>query len=424
MGILSQKSDTPPAVASEAWVHCIHCGMCLPTCPTYDLAQEELHSPRGRIQFIRALATGEITELTQEFQDSMHFCLGCYACESACPAGVDYSELFEHARDMIEKTRPRLFLRWMLTGIFTSQRRINLLARLLRLSFRWHLPERLVRLRIVRKRFPSLQELLPFAPSFSPQFSDTCIAPVERPPEGPITYRVALLRGCVMNVAFAEVNRQTADLLLHQGAEVHFPRKQQCCGALHGHNGYLDVARKLARWNIQAFDRSLPLDTCDAIVVNAAGCSAFMKTYGELLRDDPEMAEKAAVFSAKVRDITEWLDAIPHTPPRHPVPLKATYHDACHLAHAQGILDPPRRLLQEIPELTLIPLKESTWCCGSAGIYNVLQPETSRKLLQRKMHHIADTGAEIVITGNPGCQIQLQAGTRLFGPRIPVVHTV
>lgn len=371
---------------------------------------------------MRALATGEFSQFTEDFQNSMHFCLGCYACESACPAGVDYSELFEHARDAIEKQHPRPLLRWILTYLFTSQTRINRLARVLRFFLRGNITERLAR-SLWLQRIPPMQHFLALTPSLSPRFSDAIIAPVEYPSESP-RYHVALLRGCIMNVAFAEVNRQTADLLLYQGACVYMPADQQCCGALHGHNGYLDVARTLARQNIQAFEQAHPLDAYDAIVVNAAGCSAFMKTYGELLRDDPAMAEKAALFSSKVKDISEFLDAIPRRPPRHPLPLKATYHDACHLAHAQGILEAPRRLLREIPELELVPLNESTWCCGSAGIYNILQPEASRQLLARKMQHIAETGAEMVITGNPGCHIQLQAGVRLFGPEVAVAHTV
>jgi glycolate oxidase iron-sulfur subunit len=225
-------------------------------------------------------------------------------------------------------------------------------------------------------------------------------------------------------VAFADVNRDTVDVLLAAGCEVHRAPDQECCGSLHGHNGDLETARDLARRNIAAFERKLPLEQTDAIIVNAAGCGAFMKDYGHLLAGDPEWAAQAEAFASKVRDVSEFLAGVPRPAAAGRLDAVATYHDACHLVHAQRVADAPRTLLSEVPGLTLVPLRDSTNCCGSAGIYNVLQPEASMELLRRKMEAVAETGASLVITGNPGCAIQIQEGARRFGPAVEVMHPV
>jgi glycolate oxidase iron-sulfur subunit len=418
------RTDASPfEVDYGAILACIHCGLCLPSCPTYELSGEERHSPRGRIQMIRAIADGRM-EIDDAFADSMSFCLGCYACETACPAGVDYSALFEAARDAISDQRPVPWIkRFLLRQVFPYPARLKALARTLRLAKRSGLQALGARTGMLRRLAPKLAALEPLAPTISPVFSDRLIGEVERP-QGPAKHRVAILTGCVMNVAFADLNRMTADVLLANGCEVHRPPTQTCCGSLHGHNGDLDMGRELARRNIAAFHAAVPLERLDAIVVNAAGCGAFMKEYGHLLANDPEWADRAATFSALVRDVTEFLYDIERRVPLHPVAIKATYHDACHLAHAQGITRQPRELLAEVPGLTLAPLPDAARCCGSAGIYNVLQPEASMELCRIKMATVATTGAEAVITGNPGCAIQLQVGAKQFGPPVAVLHPV
>jgi glycolate oxidase iron-sulfur subunit len=406
---------------------CIHCGLCLPSCPTYQLTGEEKHSPRGRIQMMRSIADGKL-DLEGGFADSIGFCLGCFACETACPAGVDYSVLFEAARTAVDddaagRGEPPRLKRALLRRLFTSRRRLGALAGAMRLAERTGLRRLGVRSGILRRVAPRVADLEPLGPTMSPVASDRLIAEVERP-EGTPSYRVQMLTGCVMNVAFADVNRQTVDLLLAAGCEVRRASAQQCCGSLHGHNGDLQTARQLARTNIAAFDDTLSIEETDAIIVNAAGCGAFMKDYGHLLADDPAWAARAKAFSLRVRDVSEFLADVERPAPRGRVNVVATYHDACHLVHAQGITDAPRALLAEVPGLKLIPLRDSTTCCGSAGIYNVLQPEASMELLRWKMEAIAETGAELVITGNPGCTIQIQEGSRRYGPAVEVLHPV
>jgi len=422
------RTDAGPFdVDYGAILACIHCGLCLPSCPTYRLTGEEKHSPRGRIQMMRAAADGRL-ELAGDFSDSMGFCLGCYACETACPAGVDYSALFEAARAAVDDdaerrgTLPR-FKRPLLRGLFLRKGRLKALARTIRLAEKSGLRRFGVRSGLLKKMAPRLAALEPMAPPISPVPSDRLIAAVERP-AGDVKYRVQLLTGCVMNVSFADVNRQTADLLLAVGCEVHRAPAQECCGSLHGHNGDLETARRLARTNVAAFDAALPLAETDAIVVNAAGCGAFMKDYGHLLAADPLWAERAALFAAKVKDVSEFLATVERPTPKGRVDAVATYHDACHLVHAQGISEAPRALLAEVPGLTLVPLPDATTCCGSAGIYNVLQPEASAELLGWKMENVAKTGARMVITGNPGCALQIAAGARRLGPDVEVLHPV
>lgn len=408
---------------------CIHCGLCLPACPTYDLTGEERHSPRGRIQMMRAIADGRLAANDEAFADAMDRCLGCYACETACPAGVDYSRLFEAARETVERERAARgrasrLKRLVLRHVFPYPRRLKALARALRWARRSGLQTLAVRSGLLRRLAPRLAELEPLAPSISPRPSDALIAPVERPREGPVRHRVALLTGCVMNVAYAETNRRTVDLLLACGCEVYRPTGQTCCGSLHGHNGDLETARALARRNLEAFEAALPLDALDAVIVNAAGCGAFLKEVGHLLAGDPVWRDRAHAFAAKVRDVTEFLAAVERPAPRFPVRLRATVHDACHHVHAQGLYAEPRTLLAEVPGLELIPLPESTRCCGSAGIYNVLQPETAAVLGAQKLEAIRSTGAEAVVTGNPGCALQIAATARQAGVPLRVLHPV
>ncbi|HYR59554.1 MAG TPA: (Fe-S)-binding protein [Chthoniobacteraceae bacterium] len=413
---------------------CIHCGMCLPTCPTYDETKHERNSPRGRIALMRGIADGKLG-VTEAFGDELYFCLGCLACETACPAGVRYAPMFEAARADIEQARvlanpSRDLVRALtLRLIFTRPMLLRAIGRLLR----WYQAsgaEWLVRKCGLTRLLPRrLRELEPLTPRIQRDFSDRLIAEIELPRER--RFRVGMLTGCVQDLAFPDVNRDTVDVLLRNGCEVVTPGWQHCCGSLHAHNGEIEWAREMARRNINAMERSAgSLETLDAIITNAAGCGSHLKHYDELLAHDPRYAARAAQWSAKLRDIHEWLIAIGLAAPPYQLstinyqPLSVTYHEACHLCHGQKISRQPRELLRMIPGVELVELPEATWCCGSAGIYNITQPEMSAKLLERKMANIAKTGARVVASANPGCTIQLQTGLRESGCDMRVAHPI
>jgi glycolate oxidase iron-sulfur subunit len=406
---------------------CMHCGMCLPTCPTYDTTLRERNSPRGRIALMRAVAEDHLT-IGPQFADEMSYCLGCLACQSACPAGVDYAELFETARSDIERSGvrdglQRRFWRWLvLEQMFMEPRLLRTAGRLLRFYQTSGIESWVRRLKLTRLLPGDLRRLEPQTPRISAKFSDELIAAREVP-AGAAKHRVALLTGCVQDLAFAAINRDTADVLLANGCEVHTPPRQPCCGSLHGHNGERELARDLARRMIELF----PPSAYDAIVTNAGGCGSHLRYYGRLLADDPHYAQAAALWDAKLRDIHEWLAQIGIRPPSAAPcdgPIRGTYHDSCHLVHGQNVAVQPRTLLRLIPGIDWVELPESTWCCGSAGVYNITQPEQSTKLLDRKIAHIRETGASILATANPGCHLQLQRGAAEAGLAIEVVHPV
>jgi len=389
---------------------CMHCGMCLPTCPTYMETKQERNSPRGRISLMRSIADGEL-DVTRAFADEMYYCLGCLACETACPAGVKYAELFETARAEVERTGAaghgqRDFWRWLtLEVLFMRPRLLRFVGRLLHLYQSSGL-EHLVRASGFLYLLPGkLRKLEPQTPRIAPENSDALIAAVEAPALK--KYRVGLLTGCVQDLAFSNINRDTADVLLANDCEVVTPRAQHCCGSLHAHNGAIELAQKLARTQIDSFD----LDGLDAIITNAGGCGSHLKKYAHLLHDDPAYAKKAEQWDRKVKDIHEWLVQIGFRKPEAGCGVDTvTYHESCHLCHGQKVVNQPRALLKSIPGLTLTELPESNWCCGSAGIYNITQPEQSAKLLERKVGHIAKTNATVVATSNPGCHLQLRNG--------------
>lgn len=407
---------------------CMHCGLCLPTCPTYDATKLERHSPRGRIALLRAIADERLTP-TRTFAEEMYFCLGCLACVTACPAGVDYAGLFEHARAEVERlgrldTPKRRLIRWFaVKWLFTDLRRLRLLGRLMRVyQWRWLGLQSFVRrsgiLRLLPRR---LRELEAMTPDIQSRFSHQLIAEVT-PPRGVRRHRVALLTGCAQDLILSDVNRDTAEVLAHNGCEVFTPRRQQCCGSLHAHNGEIELARDLARRNITQF----PPEQFDAIITNAGGCGSHLKRYTHLLHDEPAWRDRAALWDRKCKDIHEWLAEIglKPVPPRNGLPMRVTYHESCHLAHGQRITSQPRELLRAIPGLTLVELTESNWCCGSAGIYNLTQPDMANQLLTRKLRHVEATGAYVVATANPGCHLQLVNGAKARGLRIRVVHPI
>jgi glycolate oxidase iron-sulfur subunit len=449
---------------------CIHCGLCLPSCPTYVETGHERNSPRGRIALMRAVADGEL-ETTRGFADEMSYCLGCLACTTACPAGVDYTTLLETARAHVEQSGiaaspKRNFIRWLtLRFLFTRPRVLRGAGRLLWLYQAGGLQALARRSKLTALLPRSLRELEPQAPRIARHYSDALIAEIEQPKpfttedavENKPRYRVAVLTGCVQDLVFSDINRATVDVLLANGCEVVTPRAQACCGSLHAHNGDLETARCLARRQLDAINPA----GFDAIITNAAGCGSHLKHYHRLLADDPTYAGRAAAWSRKVRDISEWLVEIGFRPPaehptsniQHPTskeisassvvrtwalgvgcstldvrdrsrPLIVTYHEACHLCHGQKISAQPREILRAIPGVELRECAEATWCCGSAGIYNITQPQTAAWLQQRKLGHLRATGAGLVATANPGCLIQLENGFRQAGEKTEIVHPV
>jgi glycolate dehydrogenase iron-sulfur subunit len=407
---------------------CMHCGLCLPTCPTYEATKIERHSPRGRIALMRAIADGEM-DATRTFADEMYFCLGCLACMTACPAGVNYAELFEHARAEAEasgalKSPKRNFIRALtLRWMFRDLSRLQFAGALLRLYQELGL-QTLVRRSGLLKLLPARwRELEAQTPGIQPRFSAELIPPVT-PATAPKRYRVAMLTGCMQDLLYSDVNRDTVEVLARNGCEVITPSAQFCCGSMHGHNGEWALAQELARKNLDQF----PPDQFDAIITNAGGCGSHLKHFAALLADDPLYRDRAALWDRKVKDIHEWLIQIGCEVPGTEVSgaryQVATYHESCHLCHGQRITTQPRQLLGMIPGLKLVELPESAWCCGSAGVYNLVQPEMATELLRRKLKHIRSTGATIVATGNPGCLLQLVNGARQEGMNLRIVHPV
>lgn len=395
---------------------CVHCGFCLPACPTYVLWGEEMDSPRGRIHLMKQGSEG--APLTERFARHIDLCLGCLACETACPSGVRYGRLLEATRQQVERRHPRGLrqraLRALLFAVFPHPRRLALL-RLKLLAL-----DRLGLLRLVRsprlaRRLPAeLRALLAVLPELRPA------QPVPRQTAalGRERRRVSLLLGCVQRVFFSDANAATARVLAAEGCAVVAPPGQGCCGALSLHAGREAEARGLARRAIDAFEAA----RADTLVVNAAGCGSAMKEYGHLLRDDPDYADRARRFAARVRDLSELLDELGSVGPRHPVPLTLAYHDACHLSHGQGLRRQPRAVLASIPGLVLREVAEPELCCGSAGIYNLVEPEAARALGDRKAAQLLASGAQGIVSSNPGCLLQIRAGLARAGRPLPVWH--
>ncbi len=404
---------------------CMHCGLCLPTCPTYDVTKLERNSPRGRIALMRAIADDRL-EVSEAFGEEMYFCLGCLACTTACPAGVNYAELFEHARAEIEEKQilaapKRDLIRWFtVKWLFMEHRRLELMGRVLRLYQQVGLQAAIRRMGLMRLMPRRLQELEAMTPAVCDQFSSELIAPVS-PAAGEQKYRVAMLTGCAQDLIFSDVNRDTVEVLARNGCEVITPPEQSCCGSLHAHNGEWTLAQQLARRNIDQF----PPEQFDAIITNAGGCGSHLKHYAKLLAEDPNYAKRAELWDRKVKDIHEWLAAIPFRVPHSVFRVGVvTYHESCHLSHGQKIVNQPRELLRAIPGLKLVELPEANWCCGSAGIYNLTQPEMAGQLLERKIAHLKSTGASVVATANPGCLLQLINGAAKQGLKLRVVHPI
>lgn len=401
--------DSPLAAALPGINQCVHCGFCLQACPTYLTLEDENESPRGRIFLMRSLLEGTVKPDDESVHSHIDRCLGCRACEPACPSGVPYGQLLEATRATLREAKRPPFI-----------------ARLILFSFAHPL---LLKLAMFGSRLlaatpiPTLMSRTKGRMGFGMAMLASTSNHLERDPYATSNDgqrgTTAVLRGCVMEGLFTETNRATGRVLRHNGFSTVDAPGQGCCGALHAHAGDLEAARRLARRNIAAFEKS----GSEFIAVNAAGCGAMMKEYAHLLQDDPEWHDRAAAVSARVRDVSELLSSVGPLP-GHALPFKVTYDAPCHLVHAQRVVSQPLSVLAAIPSLELIPLHDSENCCGSAGIYNLIEPETSDAVLAPKLENIADTGASYVATGNPGCLMQIGAGLIRSGSKARAIHPV
>lgn len=438
--VRAPSGDSPLPLDPRAYARglaCVHCGLCLPACPTYTETGHEADSPRGRIQLMLALSERRI-DLTPSVKHHLDLCLDCRGCETACPSGVVYHELIEDARLRFEQQgQPFVksrFMKWIFFHILTRPERLRwaiLPARLMQKIGLYGLLRRMGIFGLLPQSLRKMQQMLPddgpLWPAALPEIlrarqTYPPAAEPGRPIAPPSRRRVAFFAGCVGSVLFDKVNRQAVELLAAAGCDVIAPPQQVCCGAIHHHNGDAHSAEEMARRNIDTF---LPENGAhvDVIATTIAGCGAMLREYDVLLRDDPKYADRARAFVAKMRDISEVLADLP-LPINHRVEARVTYHDACHLAHAQRVTAPPRRLLAKIPGLELVPLPESDICCGAAGTYNLTQPEMAVRLAQRKLRNIDTTAATLCATGNVGCAMHIQSQATTAGKPLKVVHPV
>lgn len=406
---VSALPDSPLAHAQAGLDACVHCGFCLQACPTYLALEDENDSPRGRLLLMRELLDGALTPFNADLHTHIDRCLGCRACETACPSGVPYGHLLEATRATLrDYHRLPIVARGLLW--LTAHPRL------------WRITMAVTRV-VAASPIPTLLARMPNRFGFAMAMLAASEMPLERgtytPDASRTRERVALLTGCIMEGLFSKTNAATYRVLSHNGYRLVAAPGQRCCGALHAHAGNLVAARKLAKRNIAAFERS----GAEYIAVNAAGCGAMCKDYGVLLADDPAWAERATAMSAKVRDVSELLsEAGPR--PGGALPFRVTYDAPCHLCHAQRVVTQPFDVLRAIPALTLVPLRDAEQCCGSAGIYNLVEPETSDAVLETKLDNINATGASLVATGNPGCLMQIGAGLLRAGRATRAIHPV
>ena len=420
-------SETQPVNNREApkqvdLDRCVHCGLCLNSCPTYRELGVEMDSPRGRIYQMVQVTLGE-AQINPSYIEHLDLCLACRGCETACPSGVQYGRLIEAARAHIEDniTRPwhvRMLRDLVFKGLLPSRAALQMAGFGLYL-YQVSGLQKFARGSGLLKRMGKLgraEQLSPSAemPSFYRYYGKVM------PPIGAKRYKVAMLGGCMANVFFARLNEATVRVLQKNGCEVHIPDNQTCCGALHVHAGLKKTARELAKQNID----TLLAGDYDAILTNAAGCGSTLKEYHDLLEDDPAYKDKAHEFVSKMKDVTEFLASIDLNPDMKPVPYIVTYQDSCHLAHGQKVRTPPRMLLKSVPGLTFKEMPMSDLCCGSAGIYNVVQNDMAMALLEKKMRYVNSVNPDVIVTANPGCMLQLRAGAKLHGKGQPVKHVV
>lgn len=420
------KSQTafayPDAPSADRYSACVHCGFCLEVCPTYQELSDENHSPRGRVYLIKQVAEGNMP-LDESLIDPVFTCLDCRACETVCPSGVEVGALIESARGQVFAAQlphgvNSLLEKFFLRGIFPHPARLHAIGKLLRFYQRMGIQSLTRKWGLLRVMPKHLREMESVLPSIAAQPALESL-PERTPAVGERKATAALFTGCVMDVFFSSINEATARVAARNGLDVVVPKEQLCCGALQIHAGDRDQARALARTNIDSFLAS----DAEYIIINAAGCGAALKEYPELFRDDPEYHRRAETFSKKVRDISELLVEVGFDPPNSRVDRVITYHDACHLCHAQQIRRQPREILRSIPGLQVIEMPDSERCCGSAGIYNLTRPEMAGQLLERKMDDVPD-GVSAIAMGNPGCMLQIKVGVHRRQEDIAVMHTV
>jgi glycolate oxidase iron-sulfur subunit len=411
-------SDAPD---ETKWADCVHCGMCLESCPTYELTGQEQHSPRGRVYLIKSVAEGKL-HVNEQFMDPVFTCLDCRACTTACPADVDVGGLIEEARGQVRQAMPLTgwkgaVSKFFLQELFPHQERLNSLGSLLKLYQKSGM-QKVVRksglINMMPQHLVEMEAIMPEVkePVRKKHKNENVIRA-----KGETKHEVAFLTGCVMDVMFSDINEATLNVLTRNGNDVIIPQNQTCCGALHVHAGDRETGRKLAKQNIEAFQ-----DT-DTIIVNAAGCGCMLKEYAELFREEPEWRETAEQFSAKVQDISKYLHDTGYETPKAELNTTITYHDACHLAHGQGIRQEPRDLLLNIPGVEMVHMPNADRCCGSAGIYNITNPEMAGAVLESKMENVP-AEVDMISMGNPGCMLQMAMGVQKYGRNQKVVHTI
>lgn len=405
------------------WADCVHCGMCLESCPTYEITGQEQHSPRGRVHLIQSVADGRL-EVNEELIDPVFDCLDCRACTTACPADVNVGGLIEEARGQIRQAMPLTGWRSTVSKLFLEKLfphpgRMQTLGSLLKFYQKSGVQTAVRKTRLIHVMPKHLVEMEGIMPQVGEPVRKKYMKEEIIPAKGVKKAEVALLTGCVMDVMFSDVNESTIQVLTRNGNDVVIPQNQTCCGALHVHAGDREMGRKLAKQNMEAFEGA------DTVVVNAAGCGSMMKEYSELFRNDPDQVwrERAERFSEKVVDIAKYLHDTGYEKPKASIDTTITYHDACHLAHGQGVRQEPRDLLLDIPGVKMVHMPNADRCCGSAGIYNITNPEMADAVLQSKMKNVPEE-VEMISMGNPGCMLQMALGVQKYGRNQKIVHTV
>ncbi|MGN7482254.1 (Fe-S)-binding protein [Priestia megaterium] len=406
----------------KKWADCVHCGMCLESCPTYEITGQEQHSPRGRVHLIKSVAEGKIS-VNEQFTDPVFACLDCRACTTACPANVDVGGLIEEARGQIRQAMPLtgwkgMISKFFLKELFPHSHRLEAAGSLLKLYQKSGM-QKMMRttgmLNMMPTHLAEMEHVMPkITRSVRKKYKKKRVlkAKAERKAE------VAFLTGCIMDVMFSDINEATLNVLRRNGNDVVIPPSQTCCGALHVHAGDRDMGRQLAKKNIEAFQHA------DTVIVNAAGCGCMLKEYPELFREEEqEWLEKAEVFAEKVQDISKYLHDTGYRAPQIKLHKRITYHDACHLAHGQGVREEPRDILLSIPGVEMVHMANADRCCGSAGIYNLTNPDMAGAVLQSKMEHVPHD-VEMISMGNPGCMLQMAVGVKKYGRSQQIVHTV
>jgi glycolate oxidase iron-sulfur subunit len=417
-------SNQPP---SQALIDtCVHCGFCLATCPSYRVIGKETDSPRGRIYLMKDINQGE-SALTAAIAQHFDTCLGCLACVTTCPSGVQYDQLIAAVRPQVERNQPRSWsdrvIRTLIFNLFPYPQRLRSLLPLLWLYQKIGLQNLVQTSRVLKQAFPRLTAMTSILPDIITLESSQDQLPEVIPAQGERRYRVGIILGCVQRLFFSSVNAATIRVLTANGCEVVIPKSQGCCAALPAHQGQTQQAQALARQMIDSF-----ADTdVDAVIINAAGCGHTLKEYHHILEKDPDYQAKAQQFVAKVKDIQEFLMEVGITTPLsplHPQDLKIVYQDACHLLHGQKISAQPRQMLRQIPGVHLQEPLDAALCCGSAGVYNMLQPEVADQLGQQKVENLVKTGAAVIASANPGCSLQIAKHLRLQGQHIQLLHPI